>query len=120
MSGATEVLPPDVQLFEKTASAFNPGLAFTGSVPITKDGRAASTSTAKADTASEDYFVFNDVAFVDLQAYLITGLRLPGTKEKYELLYDRDIFERRLESKGQKPLYNVGCPSCLSLHADDS
>lgn len=103
-----EVLPPNVQLFEKTASTFDPGAAFISSVAITRDGKPATESTATTETASDAYFAFNDAAFVDLQSYLVAALRLPPNKEKYELLYSRDIFEKRLAAKNQKPLYDVG------------
>lgn len=108
MVGPVEVLPPNVQLFEKTASTFDPGAAFIGSVSITQDGKPVTESTTTTEAASDAYFAFNDAAFVDLQSYLVAALRLPPNKEKYELLYARDIFEKRLTASNQKPLYNVG------------
>jgi hypothetical protein len=108
MVGPVEVLPPDVQLFEKTASTFDPGAAFIGSVSINQGGKPVTESTTTTEAASDAYFAFNDAAFVDLQSYLAAALRLPSNKEKYGSLHARDIFEAYLAEKKQQPLYDVG------------
>jgi hypothetical protein len=103
--GAAEVAQPDLVLAESAARVFDIGGAFIKSTdiqnPISNAPAGATSSPAK-----DFRFPLSGQAFVDLQTYLLSGLYLPESKDKFQLEYPRELLEP-FTKKDSPTLYDV-------------
>jgi hypothetical protein len=85
----------DVILPEQAASAFDKAGSFISNVTI--NTAAATTGSVVGNVPTEiqkSYFALNSQAFIDLQVYLKTAMRLPNTREDFETKYPEKLFKK--------------------------
>jgi len=96
----------DVLLPNLAADALGQSDVFTYQVPIQVNAVVPDASTSAPSTVDKEYFLLNTQAFIDLQLYLKAALRLPGTKERFDLEFPRKMFENYKDTK-TPVLYDV-------------
>lgn len=88
------------------ADALGQSDVFTYQVPIQVNAVVPDAGTSAPSAVNKEYFLLNTQAFIDLQLYLKAALRLPGTKERFDLEFPRKMFENYKDTK-TPVLYDV-------------
>ncbi|KAF2820946.1 hypothetical protein CC86DRAFT_459184 [Ophiobolus disseminans] len=104
----------DVLLPSLAADTLGKSAVFTYQVPIQVNVVVPDAGTAAPETVNKEYFVLNTQAFIDLQLYLKAGLRLPGTRARFDLEFPRKMFENYKDSK-QPVLYDLMCDTLVDI-----
>lgn len=60
-------------------------------------------------------FVLDSKYFVDLQAYVYAGVRLPQTVAAFNTTYPESVMQEQTALKNDRGLYQVNLPSRISL-----
>ncbi|MCJ1396732.1 hypothetical protein MMC18_009624 [Xylographa bjoerkii] len=104
----------DVLLPEVAANCLAQGAIFTYKVSINTAAVVPNASASVPTTIDKEYFILNTQSFIDLQLYLKSALRLPGTKDRFNLEFPRKMFEAYKDSK-TPVLYDLMCDTLVNI-----
>lgn len=99
-------------LFLKDAFAQANTFLYHEIVTVT-DAVTVRSAGAKQQTVSG--FVLDSKYFVDLQAYIYAGVRLPQTVAAFNTTYPEKVMQEQTALRNDQGLYEVNIPSGISL-----